>query len=69
MNSRLFLRLRMLIELAVCIGLVIAAVEVQIFSHIWLDIPCRLLLAILALGIFSDAIKVHRDAGAAKRGR
>jgi hypothetical protein len=57
----------MLIELAVCIGLVIAAVEVQIFSHIWLDIPCRLLLAISAVGIFTHVMTLHRDAEAAKR--
>lgn len=72
MNSRIFLRFRMLIELVTGFVFVIVAVDVdqiRISSYIWLDIPCRLLLAILAFGIFSDALRVHRDAGAAKSSR
>ena len=72
MNSRLFLRVRMLIELAIGIGFVIAAVDVDlvhISSHVWVDVPCRLLLAISAIGIFSHVITLHRDASAAKRRR
>jgi hypothetical protein len=67
MNSRGFLRFRMLIELAICIGFVIAAVDVgwiHISSYVWLDVPCRLLLAISAIGIFAHVITLHRDAGA-----
>jgi hypothetical protein len=62
----------MLIELAICIGLVIAAVDVErihISSYVWADISCRLLLAISAIGIFTHVITLHRDAGAAKRRR
>jgi hypothetical protein len=57
----------MLIELAICIGFVIAAVDVgwiRISSYVWLDVPCRLLLAISAIGIFAHVITLHRDAGA-----
>ena len=61
MNSRRFLRFRMLIEFITGLIFVIVAVAVRIFSHIWLDIPCRLLLAILALVIFSDAITTLRE--------
>ena len=70
MNTRLFLRIRMLIELAICIGLVVAAVDVDqihISSYVWVDVPCRLLLAISAVGIFTHVMTLHRDAGAAKR--
>jgi hypothetical protein len=59
----------MLIEFITGLIFVIAAVDVdrvRISSHIWLDIPCRLLLAIMALGIFAHSIKLHRDAGAAR---
>jgi hypothetical protein len=69
MNSRLFLRFRVLIELVVCIGFVIAAVDVgriHISSYVWVDVPCRLLLAISAVGIFTHVITLHRDAGAAR---
>jgi hypothetical protein len=61
----------MLIELAVCIGFVIAAVDIErvhISSNVWLDVACRLLLAISAVGIFNHIITLRRDAGAAKRG-
>jgi hypothetical protein len=57
----------MLIEFITGLIFVIAAVDVdrvRISSHIWLDIPCRLLLAILALGIFADAITIQRDSRA-----
>ena len=57
----------MLIELAICIGFVIAAVDVgwiHISSYVWLDVPCRLLLALSAIGIFAHVITLHRDAGA-----
>ena len=67
MNSRLFLRFRMLIELAICIAFVTAAVDVgriHISSYVWVDVPCRLLLAISAMGIFTHVITLHRDAGA-----
>jgi hypothetical protein len=72
MNSRLFLRIRMLVELAICIGFVIAAVDIElvhISSYVWVDVACRLLLAISAVGIFTHVITLHRDAGAAKRRR
>jgi hypothetical protein len=67
MNSRGFLRFRILIELAICIGFVTAAVDVgwiHISHHVWLDIPCRLLLAISAIGIFAHVVTLHRDAAA-----
>ena len=57
----------MLIELAICIGFGIAAVDVDrvhISSYVWVDVPCRLLLAIFAIGIFTDVVTLHRDAGA-----
>jgi hypothetical protein len=57
----------MLIELAICIGFVVAAVyvgRIHISSYVWLDLPCRLLLAISAIGIFAHVITLHRDAGA-----
>jgi hypothetical protein len=57
----------MLIELAICIGFVIAAVDVgwiHISSYVWLDVPCRLLFAISAIGIFAHVVTLHRDAGA-----
>jgi hypothetical protein len=60
----------MLIEFIAGLIIVIAAVDVdrvRISSHIWLDIPCRLILVILALWLFSDVIKVRKDAGAAKK--
>jgi hypothetical protein len=72
MNSRLYLRLRMLSELAICIGFVIVAVDVELVhvsNYVWVDVPCRLLLVISAIGIFTHVITLHRDAGAAKRGR
>jgi hypothetical protein len=62
----------MLIELAICIGLVIAAIDVDrvhISSYVWVDVPCRLLLAISAVGIFTHIITLHRDAGAASHVR
>jgi hypothetical protein len=64
MNSRGFLIFRMLIEFIIALILVIAAVDVgriHISSHIWLDIPCRLLLAILAIPIFAHANTLRRD--------
>ncbi len=57
----------MLIELAICIGFVVAAVDVgriHISSYVRLDLSCRLLLAISAIGIFAHVITLHRDAGA-----
>ena len=57
----------MLIELAICIGFVVAAVDVgriHISSYVWLDLSCRLLLAISAIGIFAHVITLHRVAGA-----
>lgn len=54
----------MLIEFIAGLALGIAAVDVdqvRISSHIWLDILCRLLLAILALVLFSDATTVLRE--------
>jgi hypothetical protein len=57
----------MLVELAICIGFVIAAVDVgwiHISSYVWLDVLCRLLLAISAIGIFAHVVTLHRDAGA-----
>jgi hypothetical protein len=62
----------MLIELAICIGLVIAVVDVEqirISSYVWVDVACRLILAILAIGIFTHVITLHRDAGAASHVR
>ena len=59
----------MLIEFIIGLVCVIAAVDVdrvRISSHIWLDLPCRLLLAITALGIFAHSVRLHRDAGAAR---
>jgi hypothetical protein len=64
MNNRRFLRFRMLVEFITALIFVIAAVDidrVRISNHIWLDIPCRLLLAILALVIFSDVITLQRE--------
>lgn len=67
MNSRAFLRFRMLIELVIAISLVVGAVDVElvhISNRIWLDLPCRLLFAVLAIVIFIDVVKIHRDARA-----
>jgi hypothetical protein len=67
MNSRGFLIVRMLIELAICIAFVIVAVDVDrypISSHLWLDLPCRLLLAISAVGIFAHVVVLRRDSRA-----
>jgi hypothetical protein len=67
MNSRGFLRFRMLIEFIAGLTLMIAAVDVdrvRISSHVWLDLPCRLLFAILAVGIFADSVRVHRESRA-----
>jgi hypothetical protein len=61
MNSRPFLIFRMLIEFAIGLGLVGAAVGVHISSHMWVDLPCRLLLAVLSIPILRDAIEVRRD--------
>jgi hypothetical protein len=64
MNSPGFLRFRMLIEFIIAISIVIAAVDVahvRISEYIWLDVPCRLLLAFLAVGIFTDCIKLQRE--------
>ena len=64
MNSRGFLTLRMLVEFIIGLGAVVAAVDVDrvhISRYVWLDVPCRLLLAVLALGIFTDALRLLRD--------
>ncbi len=61
MNSRPFLIFRMLIEFAVGLALVVAAVGVHISSHMWVDLPCRVLLAILSIPILRDAIDVRRE--------
>jgi hypothetical protein len=61
MNSRRFLVFRMLVEFAIAIGLVIIAVRIRISGHIWLDVMGRVLLAILAIPIFGDAMSVRRD--------
>jgi hypothetical protein len=61
MNSRPFLIFRMLIEFAIGLALVIVAVGVHVSTHMWVDLPCRLLLAILSIPIFGDAIDVRRD--------
>lgn len=64
MNSRGFLILRMLIEFILSFVFVIAAVDVErvhISNYVWVDVPCRLLLAISALGIFVDAFRLRRD--------
>ncbi len=65
MNSRGSILFRMVIEFIIGLMLVIAAVDVgriHISSHIWLDIPCRLLLAILAIPVFTHADTLRRDA-------
>jgi hypothetical protein len=61
MNSRPFLIFRMLIEFAISLVLVIVAVGVHVSSHMWVDLPCRLLLAVISIPIFRDAIEVRRD--------
>jgi hypothetical protein len=64
MNSRGFLVFRMLIEFIIAICLVIAAVdvsEVHISRYVWVDVPCRLLLAVLAFGIFTDCVRLQRE--------
>jgi hypothetical protein len=43
---------------------VIAAVDVErvhISNYVWVDVPCRLLLAIFALAILVDAFRLRRD--------
>jgi len=57
----------MLIEFALCIICVIAAIDVDrvhISHHIWVDLPCRLLLAVLATGLFGHSITLLRDSRA-----
>jgi hypothetical protein len=64
MNSRGFMTLRMLIEFIIAFASAIAAVDVgriPISSYLWVDLPCRLILALLALGILADAIRLLRD--------
>jgi hypothetical protein len=61
MNSRPFLIFRMLIEFAVGLICVVTAITVHISSNMWLDIACRLLLAVISIPIFRDAISVRRD--------
>jgi hypothetical protein len=61
MNSRPFLIFRMLIEFAIGLICIITAVAVHISSNMWLDIACRLLLAVVSIPIFNDAITVRRD--------
>jgi hypothetical protein len=51
----------MLIEFAIGLAMVIVAVGVHISTHMWVDLPCRLLLAILSIPVFGDAIDVRRD--------
>ena len=51
----------MLIEFAVGLALVAAAVGVHVSSHMWVDLPCRVLLAILSIPILRDAIDVRRE--------
>jgi hypothetical protein len=67
MNSRGFLRLRMLVEFIIAISLAVAAVDVErlpISSHVWLDLPCRLIFAGVAFAIFVDAVQIQRDSRA-----
>jgi hypothetical protein len=57
----------MLVEFAVGLLFVIAAVDVErvpISHYVWIDVPCRLLLAVSALGIFSHAVVLLRDSRA-----
>jgi hypothetical protein len=61
MNSRPFLIFRMLIEFAISLGCVATAIGVHISRHMWVDIVCRLLLAVIAIPIFTDAMTVRRD--------
>jgi hypothetical protein len=64
MNSRGLLILRMLIEFIVGLIFMIAAVDVErvhLFNNVWVDVPCRLLLAIFAFGILVDAFRLRRD--------
>ena len=54
----------MLIEFIIGLIFMIAAVDVEqvhISNYVWVDVPCRLLLAIFALGILLDAFRLRRD--------
>jgi hypothetical protein len=64
MNSRGFLIIRMLIEFIIGSLLAFAAVDiarVHISRHMWVDIPCRLILAVLAMAILADAFRLRKD--------
>jgi hypothetical protein len=62
MNGRAFLVFRMLMEFAIGFVSVTVAIGVRVASRIWLDIVCRLLLAIVA--IIRDANQVRKDSSA-----
>jgi hypothetical protein len=69
MNSRGFLLFRMLIELLICLAFGIASIDterVRISSLIWVDVPCRLVFAIIAIAIFTNVITLYRDYLAAR---
>jgi hypothetical protein len=64
MNSKGFLIFRALAEFAAGIALAFAAVDVagiHLFHSVWVDVPFRVLLAILAYAFLSDANTLRRD--------
>lgn len=64
MNSRGFLRIRLLVELITGVIIAIGVIDVESvrFSHVvWFDVPLRLLLAAISVGLLVDAFKLRLD--------
>ena len=64
MNSRGFLRFRMLVEFIIGLALAAATVDtdrVLISGHVFLDVLCRLAFAILAFVIFANCVTLQRE--------
>ena len=64
MNSKGFLIFRALAEFAAGIALAIVAVdvaEIHLFRSIWVDVPIRVLLGVIAFGLLADANTLRRE--------
>jgi hypothetical protein len=69
MNSRAFLLFRMFVELLISVALAAAAVDTerfQVSKSVWIDLPCRLLFALIAIGVFTHAVTLYKDSLAAR---
>ena len=64
MNRRGFLILRIFIEVMLAIGLLVATVDVErvpLSSHVWIDLPCRLLFAGLSMVLLVDSVRLQKE--------